>query len=266
MTPARRQPRQRTLPTLKEGLPRPVMARVESLPAGSWTAVHSHPWAQLSYAVDGVLQVRTATGHFMAPPQRAIWVPAHVPHEVLTTGPAEMRSLYVRAEALAPLAPSSECRVLDIAILARELILAVCKLPADYDEAGPPGRLVAVLLDELAAAPTASLDLPLPTDARLLRLCQALQADPADQRTLARWGAEIGLSERSMARLFLQQTGLSVGAWRRRLRLLSALGPLEVGAKVSSVASECGYTSASAFISAFCTEFGVTPAQMFARA
>lgn len=263
----RRQPRQRTLPALKDGLPRPVLARVESLPAGSWTEEHSHPWAQLSYAVEGVLQVHTATGQFMAPPERAIWVPANLPHEVLTAGPAEMRSLYIRADALdgSPLAQAQGCRVLDISILARELILAVCALPPDYDEHGAPGRLVGVLLDQLAQLPTASLDLPLPTDARLLRLCEALQADPADRRTLAEWGRKIGLTERSMVRLFQQQTGLSVGAWRRRLRLLAALGPLEGGTKVSSVALACGYASASAFISAFCAEFGVTPAQMFTR-
>lgn len=169
----RRQPRQRTLPALKDGLPRPVLARVESLPAGSWTDEHSHPWAQLSYAVEGVLQVHTATGQFMAPPERAIWVPANLPHEVLTAGPAEMRSLYIRAEALvgSPLAQAQGCRVLDISILVRELILAVCALPSDYDEHGAPGRLVGVLMDQLAQLPTAALDLPLPTDARLLRLC-----------------------------------------------------------------------------------------------
>lgn len=263
----RRQARERALPALKAGLPRAVLARVESLPAGSWTAVHSHPWAQLSYAVEGVLQVHTAAGQFMAPPERAIWVPPDLPHEVLTAGPAEMRSLYIDATALrgSPLGQARSCRVLDISLLARELILAVCALPSDYDEHGAPGRLVNVLLDQLAQLPTASLDLPLPTDARLLRLCEALQADPADRRTLAEWGREIGLSERSMVRLFQQQTGLSVGAWRRRLRLLSALGPLEAGGKVSSVAQGCGYASASAFISAFCAEFGVTPAQMFTR-
>lgn len=262
-----RQARQRALPALKDGLPRPVMARVESLPAGSWTAVHSHPWAQLSYAVEGVLQVRTAAGQFMAPPERAIWVPAHLDHEVLTAGPAEMRSLYLRSEALpdTALARDGRCHVLDIPLLARELILAVCALPADYDEQGAGGRLVAVLLDQLAQLPTTSLDLPLPTDARLLRLCEGLQADPADRRTLAQWGQTIGLTERSMVRLFQVQTGLSIGSWRRRLRLLSALGPLESGEKVAHVAQACGYQSASAFISAFCAEFGVTPTQMFTR-
>lgn len=266
LTSAARQPRARRVPT-PNALPRPVLARAESLSAGSWTAPHRHSWAQLSYAVSGVLHVHTASGQFLAPPERAIWVPADLEHQVLTTGPAEMRSLYVRADMLPGLGLSAHagCRVLEMSVLVRELIVAVCQLPVEYDEGGAAGRLVAVLLDQLAGLPQARLDLPLPSDPRLLRLCQALQADPSDRSTLAEWGQAIGLTERSMVRLFLQQTGLSIGAWRRRLRLLAALGPLEAGVKVSSVALDCGYTSASAFIAAFHTEFGVTPAQMFDR-
>ncbi len=252
---------ERTLPALVS-LPRPVMGRVESLPADSWTARHRHPWGQLSYAIHGILQVHTDTGSFIAPPERAVWVPAGIAHEVTTSGSAEMRSLYVDASVAQGL--PAACRVLGITRLARELILAVCALPELYDQAGADARLVAVLLDQLARLPTVALDLPLPTDARLLRLCTALQADPANQRTWAEWGREMGLSERSLMRLFGAQTGLTPGAWRRRLRLLLALGPLGAGAKVSGVAADSGYASVSAFIAAFSTEFGVTPAQMFA--
>jgi AraC-like DNA-binding protein len=260
-----RSPRPRKLPTLAQGLPRPVFARVESLAAGAWSAPHHHPWGQLSYAVQGVLQVHTAAGQFVAPPERAVWVPPHLTHGIHNVGQAELRSLYLQPDALpdSALARSTTCQVLEVSLLTRELILAVCALPVQYDIAGPAGRLVSVLLDQLAQSPVAALDLPLPTDARLLRLCDALQADPTDRRTLAAWGGLIGLSERAMSRLFQQQTGLSIGDWRRRLRLLRALGPLEAGVKVSAVALESGYSSASAFIAAFCTEFGVTPAQMF---
>ena len=245
-------------------LPRPVMGRVESLPAGSWARAHSHPWAQLSYAVEGVLLVRTATGSYMAPPERAVWVPAGVEHEVSTTARAEMRSLYVQASA-ASLDEATTPSVFQITPLVRELIIATCALPVNYDEAGEAGRLVAVLLDQLATLTPVALDLPWPSDARLLRVSLALQADPSDQRTLAQWGSEVGLSERSLARLYREQTGLSLGDWRRRLRLLLSLTPLAAGEKVSSVARDSGYSAASAFIAAFSQEFGQTPTQMFNR-
>lgn len=258
-TALRRPQAERRIPRLA-ALPRPVLARVEALAPGAWSAPHSHPWGQLSYAIEGVLQVETADGCFLAPPERAVWVPAALAHSIHNIGPAQMRSLYVQAGT--PGLPA-QCQVLEIPPLLRELVLAVCALPEHYDEAGPEGRLVAVTLDQLAQARPAALDLPLPTDARLRRLCSALQADPANARTWAQWGEAVGLSERSLVRLFQAQTGLTPGAWRRRLRLLLALGPLAAGTKVAAVAAECGYASPSAFITAFSAEFGLTPTQMF---
>lgn len=246
-------------------LPRPVFSRAESLPAGSWTPTHSHPWIQLSYAIAGVLTVRTARGSFIAPPQRAVWVPADVPHEVTSSTRAEMRSLYIDAAALpAGFETPDQCCVLVVDSLARELVLAAAALPPDYEEAGPAGRLVGVLLDRLAALPRVAFDLPAPVDRRLVQLCEALQAEPARNDSLAEWGAQLGLSERSLARLFLRDTGMSFADWRLRLRMLFALGELEEGVSVTRVALDSGYSSTSAFIAAFRRCFGMSPGGMFA--
>ena len=250
----------RDIPALRR-LPRPVFARAESLPGRSWAPPHRHDWVQLSYAVSGVLAVRTAAGSFIAPPQRAIWVPAGVEHEVTTSSHAEMRSLYIERGACAR--GGQACEVLQVSPLARELIVAASALPPDYDERGPQGRLVAVLLDQIASLPAVAFDLPMPADARLLRLCAALQAAPDDLRTLAQWGRHVGLTERSLARLFVGQTGLSFGDWRLRLRLLLSLGALESGRSVTQVALDMGYASTSAFIAAFRRSFGMTPREMF---
>ncbi|HCF7099135.1 TPA: AraC family ligand binding domain-containing protein [Pseudomonas aeruginosa] len=83
----------RPIPTLAR-LPRPVYARAESLRAGSWTSRHRHAWVQLSYAISGVLGVHTAEGSFFAPPQRAIWIPAQLEHEVVTSTRAALDSGY----------------------------------------------------------------------------------------------------------------------------------------------------------------------------
>lgn len=136
-------------------LPRPVFARNESLTAGSQTHAHSHHWAQFTYAVHGVLEVRTRQGNHMTPPQRAIWIPVGLPHAVITSGPVELRSLYIDPAALAALWNASpvHCRVVEVTPLARELEVAFSRLPREYDEHGTQGRLVGVLLDELVACP-----------------------------------------------------------------------------------------------------------------
>jgi quercetin dioxygenase-like cupin family protein len=132
-TALRRPQAERRVPRLA-ALPRPVLARVEALAPGAWSAPHTHPWGQLSYAIEGVLQVETADGCFLAPPERAVWVPAALAHSIHNIGPAQMRSLYVQAGT--PGLPT-QCQVLEISPLLRELVLAVCGLPEHYDEAGP---------------------------------------------------------------------------------------------------------------------------------
>jgi len=252
---------ERAVPSLGR-LSRPVYARVESLPPGSWTRLHLHDWTQLSYAVRGVLTVRTAAGTFFAPPQRAVWIPAGLEHEVSTSGRAEMRSLYLdrRVRSL-----PTRCRVVDVSPLVRELIRSVCAIPVEYDERGPDGRLVRVLLDQLRALPEVAFSLPMPADPRLARVAEALQRAPDERRTLAGWARGAGASERTLARLFRRETGLAFGEWRRRLRLLASLSALEEGASVTAVAIDCGYESPSAFIAAFRRLFGGTPAE-FVRA
>jgi len=247
---------ERTLPSLTT-LPRPVFPRVEELPTPSWVRTHSHQWVQLSYATRGVLGVRTRLGSYLAPPQRAIWIPPGVEHSVVTTERTQMRSLYI-APAAVP-ASGERCRVLSVTPLVRELIRAATRLPELYEEAGPSGRLVSVLLDQLAVLEEVRFSLPLPVDGRLAKVAEQLEAQPDDQRPLSELARNAGLSARTLTRLFERDTGLSFRAWRRRLRLLKSLGGLEAGDSVTKVALDSGYNSTSAFSSAFRREFGVTP-------
>lgn len=246
---------QRQPPTLNS-LPRPVFSRHEALAAGAWTAEHSHPWGQLSYASQGVLGVRTPAGDHMAPPRFAVWTPPGVRHQLFNRRRAQMHSLYIAPEA--SILPA-ECCVLQVSPLARELILRFASLPVEYDQAGAPGRLVAVLLDELAGLPRAAFGLPLPHDRRLLQICAALEAQPDDARTLADWAGVVGASERTLARRFVQETGLGFGQWRQRMRLLLSLDALQAGDSVTQVALAHGYDSPSAFIAAFRSAFFCTP-------
>jgi AraC-like DNA-binding protein len=249
---------ERTLPDITT-LPRPVYARVEALVQPSWVREHSHPWVQLSFATRGVLGVRTRHGSYLAPPQRAIWIPPGLVHSVVTTERTQMRSLYIRPGAVPGLGDGDRCRVLGVTPLVRELIRAVTRLPVEYDEAGPEGRLVDVLIDQLGGLEEVRFSLPLPADERLTALSAELEVRPDDQRPMAELARGAGLSARTMTRLFLRDTGLSFRAWRRRLRLLKSLNGLEAGESVTKVALDCGYNSTSAFSAAFRREFGATP-------
>jgi AraC-like DNA-binding protein len=173
------------------------------------------------------------------------------------SGPVKMRTLYIGSPAAAGLPQG--CRVVGVSALLRELILRAVELPVLYDEGGAAGRVAALIFDELRLLPTLPLHLPKPRDARLERLCQALRANPADQRTLEEWGAVVGASARTLARGFVKETGMSFAAWRAQVRLLAALARLAAGEKVTAVALDLGYDNVSAFIAAFRRVHGTTP-------
>lgn len=252
----------RAVPEIEQ-LPRPVYARNESVLSDTQTIWHQHDWVQVSYAIRGMLTVYTDKGSYVAPPMWAVWIPKGVRHQVITSEQVEMRGLYIQHGLVHPAEDDTECRVFEVSPLLRELICSFCTLPVLYEPDGATGRLVQVLLDQLQAARTVALSLPMPTDVRLQNLCLALQQHPDDRQTLVEWGQQLGASEKTLTRLFQKQTGLSFRLWRQRLRLFSALRRLEQGERVTQVALACGYDSTSAFIAAFRSQFGITPGEVF---
>ena len=241
-------------------VPRPITVMAKDFAAGHDIAPHRHPRAQLIFAAQGVMAVRTPQGSWIVPPHRALWVPAETEHAIRMCSAVAMRTVYVRPHAAA--LPDA-CCVVAVSPLLRELILRAAGRPLLYDEQGPDGRVAAMILDELRALAVLPLHLPWPADKRLQRICAALRDDPALMRTLDEWSAAAGASSRTLARLFRKETGMSFGAWRQQARLLDALGRLATGEAVTNVALDLGYASPSAFTSMFRRALGRAPSRYF---
>jgi AraC-like DNA-binding protein len=188
-------------------------------------------------------------------------VPAETEHSIRIGNDLAMRTLYVRGDA--PGLPAL-CSVLAVSPLLRELILRAVELPLDYDEAGPGGRVMSLILDEIRTLPVLPLHLPWPVDDRLRRICDAIRHAPALDRTLDDWARDAGASSRTLARLFRQETGMSFTGWRQQARLLKALGRLAEGDAVTTIAYDLGYASPSAFTSMFRRALGRAPTRYFA--
>ncbi|PKR48012.1 AraC family transcriptional regulator [Thalassospira marina] len=243
-------------------LPRPVYVRISDVPAGHCVGMHHHDWYQLIYSIEGTMTVTTEAGIWVVPPQRAVWVPPGVDHAVAHATFCRSRHVYISRHA--PTTLIDRCIVLEVSPLLRELIRAATQIPIEYDEEGSEGRLIQVLLDQLAAqAHTNNLHLPAPKDTRLSRICQQLQTDPADNRTLEEWSRDCGASSRTLARLFLRETGMPFREWRQKLRLLYALEKLAHHRPVTEIALDLGYDNTSAFIAMFRKATGKTPGTYF---
>lgn len=236
----------------------PVLARALEIQGAHRVVSHRHPRAQLVYAIHGVLRVRSIDGTWIVPPSQAVWVPPEVEHEVITTDTVSIRTLFIDPSATAGL--PQRCCVLNVPSLLRELIVKAVEIGDGYQDTDSDFRMMLVILDRLREAEPAPLHLPMGRDPRLRKVMEALHADPADGRSIADWARVGGASPRTLARLFVRETGMTFGDWRRRLRLLEAIDRLERGFSVTRVALELGYQSPSAFVAMFHHQLGAPPA------
>ncbi|WP_431256485.1 AraC family transcriptional regulator [Roseateles chitinivorans] len=236
---------------------RPTVAMEVDYPSGAVTGWHSHPRAQLLYAIDGVMLVDSAAGFWVVPPNRALWLVAGVRHSVRMSGAVRMRTAYIDAERLGDL-PDRTC-VLNVSPLLRELMVEAVRVPVDYAERGRDGTLMGLLIHELRRATSLPLHLPMPEDSRLKAICEALAEKPSDAATAQVWAERLGVAAKTIHRLFQKETGMSFAQWREQARLLFALRRIAEGARVVDIAFDCGYSSQSAFAAMFRRHFGVPP-------
>jgi AraC-like DNA-binding protein len=223
------------------------------------SSAHAHEWDQLTYAASGVMHVHTDTESWLVPPHRAVWLPAGVRHTEVMHAPVSVRTLYL-APRIARVLPRVCCLV-NIPPLLRELIVHVCRIGALDRRKPAQSHLISVLLDQLVRVADVPLQLPLPRDERARRLAALLQESPDVDRSVDALARRAGASRRTMERLFLTETRMTVGEWRRRLRLLHSVRLLAGGESVSNAAMDAGYASPSAFIAAFKRMFGTTPSR-----
>ncbi len=226
-------------------------------PDGFTIAEHTHPWGQLVFGVSGVMRVVVRSGVWFVPPSRAIWLPPDRPHSIVMQGDVAMRTLYLAPERRVD--PASEAVVLEVSPLLRELILHIHHIGPLERHNAAHNHLAAVLTQLISDAPVGDLHLPLPRDPRARMAAEWLQRHPAERAALAEVAGRAGASLRTLQRIFSRETGLSMGAWALKARLIHAVAHLSGGASVTEAGLACGYESTSAFISAFRRQFGVTP-------
>jgi len=225
-------------------------------PPGAATLPIEPGWDQLLYAASGAMTVSIPTGSWIIPRHRALWIPGNEPATVVNRSRVGVRSLYLAS----PLrALPGTARGITVSRFCRELLLHTVRCcPLDLDDA-VHSALLTVLVDQLRAMPDAPLWLPRPTDPRAVAFAQAAEANTtADTGELAR---QVGASRRTLERVFAAQTGLSLGAWRRRAHILGSLDCLAAGETVTRAAQSSGYTTSSAYVAAFKRELGITPRQ-----
>lgn len=215
------------------------------------------PWGQLLYTSRGTMSVEGENERWVVPTTQALWLPPNVENAVSLSGKGALRRLYLRGAPCRRM--PTTVRVILISPLLKELLRRVMDLGTLDHRRVREGRLIDVLVDELTIARSGSIELPMPRDPRALAAAQLVRTDTAGTRDAAAVAKRAGASVRTLERLFKDETGLSFGAWRQRARLLQSLVFLADGANVTQAALAVGYSSSSAFVTAFKTLLGATP-------
>jgi len=228
---------------LLDDAPRPGVAIGTGYCPGYLLPRHTDRRAQLLYGATGGMQVSTHDGNWVVPPQRAVWIPPGVAHEVLMLG-VSTRSLYIEPGAVDL---GERCQVIRVSPLMRHLLMEAVESPQTYDLTGRDGVLIDLLLHELVRSAPLPLHIPLPSDGRLLELCQTFLHQPNAHQSPQQWADQLHVSLRTFNRLFRQQTGLSFSQWLQQARVVLALARLAAGEAVARIALDFGDESPAAF-------------------
>jgi AraC-like DNA-binding protein len=223
-----------------------------------WQAFPGH---YLLYAATGAFRLEVGPAQWLLPPQRAAWVAAGVPLRLSAAGPGTTSSVLFASNAIPAL--GFTCRVFGISSLAREMLLYAARWGpergASSGDADTFFHALAAVCAELAAAPD-EYWLPRARSADLGRALDYTLEHLIDQPSFAEVARAVHLSERTLARRFGEETGMTWSQFAHRARMLRALELLaDPAAKIIEVVDAVGFASVSAFNRAFRAFTGETP-------
>ncbi len=245
------------VPLSSPALPAPIMFRSAYVPPDGIYPLHQHAWGEFVYSFSGVMEVKVADHHYLAPPQYGLWLPPDMAHVGLNRNAAHHASVYLCAALCAAL-PSEPC-ALTVSPLARALLEHLRAQPDEVSDTPEGACLLQVLADQLTAAPRAGSYLPTSEDPARGAVLSMLENTPGDNRSVPELAALAHTTERTLMRRCQRDLGMSLAQWRQRLRVVKAMALLENGQTVETIALDLGYGSASAFISMFKRLAGTTP-------
>lgn len=186
----------------------------------------------------------------------ALWLPAGTEHRFTTARNSALMPMFFDARRFASAADSPTVVTID----ANAETLCLALIGSQYSLVQPSADLEEMVLGVVEAHLAAPSDTAMPRSLPALRVARSVMLNPADQRTLNDWAAELHLSTRTLERLFLAETGLSWHSWRQTHRMLRAAQLLSTTElHMTDIAHRVGFSNPSAFSRAFRELHQVTP-------
>lgn len=222
---------------------------------------HTHNRGELILALSG--NITCTIEHeaiWVIPPQCALYIPVGTPHSIRASGNTKYCIIFIHPDITKQ---PDKCCSLSISPLVKEMILHLSDFPQDYEKNSHEWCFAELMLNELIKMPTVNINLQMPYNSKLRTIANALTDIPSDRKTAAQWAKIMGMSERTLERLIIKETGLTFRHWRQQFHIIIALQRLEEGASVQQTAWDLGYESVAAFITMFKKRLGKPPRRYF---
>ncbi len=239
-----------------------IYAFNEEQKEGTWNGLHAHEnGGELVFVTDGVMVILTKNTSYFVQTNHALWIPPKLEHRWYMPTKTVDRSLHIHSSVLKDYEQLNQLLLIEMSPLLRELVIAVDDLGLQFKTEADK-RIGYTLLDRICAAKTCTDVLPMPQQAKLAELCTGLITSPNTQVTLSDWSRELCVSEKTLTRIFLKETGVNFRTWQNMLRMQCAKKDIEAGIQVTEVALNCGYNSLPSFIASFKKMYGVSPSKL----
>jgi AraC-like DNA-binding protein len=224
------------------------------------TGWHSHEVHQIEYAIGGVVEVETASAHYLLPPQQAAWIPLGLEHQA-TMNP-DVKTVAVMFDAQLIPDGGDRARIIAVSPLIREMMIYALRWPIDRPDGDEVSdgffRTLANLVSE-ALDHEAPLSLPT-SDNPIVATAMAYTKEHLDAVTADEVSRAVAVSERTLRRLFQDTLGLSWRTYLLHARMLRAMALLAApGQSVQATSSAVGFENLSSFTRSFTQFCGETP-------
>jgi len=226
---------------------------------GLITGWHSHEVHQIEYAIGGVVEVETASAHYLLPPQQAAWIPAGLEHQA-TMAPG-VKTIAVMFDPQMIPKSGDRARILAVSPLIREMMIYALRWPIDR----PHGDDISdgffrTLADLVTEALHHEAPLSLPTSEHSIVAAAMSYTKEHLSATADEVSRAVAVSERTLRRLFHDELGLSWRTYLLHARMLRAMALLaSPGQSVQETSTAVGFESLSSFTRAFTQFCGETP-------
>jgi AraC-like DNA-binding protein len=207
-----------------------------------------------------VVEVATRAGHYLLPPHQAAWIPAGLQHQ--TTLNADGQTLAVLFEPSLVPSAGDRVRIVAVSALLREMMLYAERWPVSRTESAAEADSFFHALGYVVAEALADerpLNLPVSAEPIVTAAAGYTRAH-LHRVAVSDVTRAVGVSERTLRRLFHAHLGMSWRSYLLRARVLRSMALLaQPDRSILEVSIAVGFDDVGAFARSFARHCGETP-------